>query len=271
MSDQQLLLDPLWSGIVHYGSPVVRHWLFAGWLSLLSYVLSCLYFTWKDAARHRSKLQKDYWPTLKHMIAAALPQLAVYFGLDAAFTWLFPQLNELPVHAPTLTRFLFEVSASFVVGDFLIYWEHRLMHWIPYLRKNVHSVHHEYHAPFSWAGGWVHPAEDVVVVICQLATPLALGIHPLSLWVFAFIWVVLLIEEHSGHDVFWAPYQWLPFVGGGAAPHDIHHYRPDKNFSFVFIVWDHLFGTFSPVVDPPRRPRNYRKWWEWSASGTNEM
>ena len=53
-------------------------------------------------------------------------------------------------------------------------------------------------------------------------------------------------------------------LGGGGAPHDIHHYWPNKNFGFVLTCWDHLFGTFSPVVEPPKKPQYYTKWWEWS-------
>lgn len=113
-------------------------------------------------------------------------------------------------------------------------------------------MHHAYTAPFSWAGGCVHPLEDLSVIICQTVAPLLLGHHPLSFWIFVIIWVVLLVEEHSGHDVRWSPYNWMPFarspMGGGGAPHDIHHYKVTKNYGFVLCVWDHMFDTFEPVV-----------------------
>ncbi len=32
-------------------------------------------------------------------------------------------------------------------------------------------MHHAYKTPFSWAGGWVHPLEDLLVVACQIITP----------------------------------------------------------------------------------------------------
>ena len=135
----------------------------------------------------------------------------------------------MPALAPTLPTLGRELLVAFVVGDFFIYWEHRLMHAFAFTRTHIHSWHHAYYAPFSWAGGVVHPAEDAVVVVCQIAAPLALAHHPLSFWLFVFAWTVLLIEEHSGHDVRWAPYNWMPFascpMGGGAAPHDIHHYK----------------------------------------------
>ena len=263
----EFILTKPWSACLHYGEPYVSHWLFPGWLTLISYVLICVYFTVLDVGRCSSKIQKDWWPSYGDMVRAAVPQLLAYFGLNLLFTLLYPDHLTLPRAPPSLATFLGEVCASFVVGDFLIYTEHRVMHAVPWLRNNIHSVHHEYHAPFGWAGGWVHPLEDVVVVLCQISFPLLYGVHPLSLWVFSFVWVALLVEEHSGHDVFWAPYNWMPFAkmptGGGAAPHDIHHYKPNKNFGFVLIVWDQLFGTFTPVRDPPVKPSNYTQWWEW--------
>ena len=46
--------------------------------------------------------------------------------------------------------------------------------------------------------------------------------HPLSFWIFISLWVICLVEEHSGHDVWWSPHKFLPFsMGGGAAPRNI--------------------------------------------------
>jgi cholesterol 25-hydroxylase len=257
-------LQPLWELVVEQ-CPLTRHWLFAGWLTLASYIIFCVYFTWKDVFRHHSKLDTDYWPSSEDMVRAALPQLVVYFGLDSLFTYLYPELSTLPERAPTLLQFLGEVCVSFVAGDFFIYWEHRVMHIIPYLRTHIHSVHHDYHSCFSWAGGWVHPAEDVVVILCQITVPLLCGFHPLSLWTFTFWWVAFLVEEHSGHDVWWAPHHWLPFsMGGGATPHLPHHMYPAKNFGFVLLVWDHLFGTYAAPTTPLVKPKHYRSWWEYA-------
>ena len=78
------------------------------------------------------------------------------------------------------------------------------------LRRHVHSVHHEYTAVFSCGCGWVHPLEDIVAVICQAIPVLLIRPHPLTQWLFAALWVVCLVDEHSGHDVWWSPYQLLP-------------------------------------------------------------
>jgi len=262
--DQSLrLMQPLWERLVAAGMPYVTHRFFPGAVATASYFISCAYFTFLDVTKSSTKVQKDYWPDANVMWAAAWPQILAYGGGQVIMwsTWAADREGnsvELPLLAPSLLEFSWHLALCLVVGDFLIYWEHRIMHMIPFTRKHIHSVHHEYTAVFSWAGGWVHPLEDAIVVLCQAITPVLLAVHPLTFWIFAFVWVLCLIDEHSGHDVWWSPYQLLPFnnrpLGGGAAPHDIHHYQVTKNFGFVFCAWDHLFGTFEAVVPEPKNP-----------------
>jgi len=121
------------------------------------------------------------------------------------------------------------------------------MHKIAWLRNHVHAMHHEHTSPmFSWAAGWVHPVEIALAIVCEMAFPVLYKVHPLSLWFFIATWVFWLCEEHSGDHVWWSLWNMLPFgVGGGSVPHDIHHApHTTRNFSFVFVVWDKLFGTF---------------------------
>jgi len=164
---------------------------------------------------------------------------------------MFDYRVDLPQRAPSLFEFARDLTIMLIVGDYYIYFEHRTMHHFPVLRDHIHSVHHEYKKVFSWAGGWVHPLEDLAAVVTQVTCPVVfLHPHPLTFWVFVCLWTLLLVDEHSGHDVWWSPYVWLPFsTGGGGAPHDIHHYKPHTNFGFVFCIWDILFCTMKDVTD----------------------
>ena len=250
------LLQPLWTLLLKRWPSSLSQPGFGGVIGLVSFFLSCVGFSILDLMRSSTKIQKDVWPSARDMLRAGGPQLLIYTVLNI-LGWSLDQHIALPRHAPSLATVAAEVLVAFCIGDFLIYSQHRMMHAVPFLRKHIHSWHHAYMAPFSWAGGVVHPLEDAIVVGTQVVAPLALGHHPLSFWLFVAIWVALLIEEHSGHDVWWAPYNWMPFaspVGGGAAPHDIHHYKVTKNFGFVLVVWDVLFGTYEPVVEPPNSP-----------------
>src|SRR3989338_8796175 len=143
----ELILQGVWDWILQKGGKYVQHWLFPGWVTMGVYIMICLYFTIKDLCRANSKIQKDYWPSVKDMLVAAIPQIVIYFSLNAIFSYFYPIYLSLPAQAPSLFTFFTEIAICFVVGDFLIYWEHRIMHMIPFLRIHIHSVHHSYHAP----------------------------------------------------------------------------------------------------------------------------
>lgn len=246
------LLQPLWSLILKSGQPWISHWLFPTVIGLVSFVVTCLFFTVKDLRRQAAnKVNSDVWPTKEQLLRAAIPQLIIYFGGNLLGWRLAPFRLPMPAEAPTVTRLLVEIVFCFLVSDFLIYWEHRIMHAVPLLRRHIHSTHHRYLHPFAWAGGWVHPLEDLVVILCVATPILLIAPHPLSVWIFVASWVALLIEEHSGYDVFWSPYHWLPFtMGGGGAPHDPHHnLSKNQNYGFVFAIWDQVYGTFLSVED----------------------
>ena len=237
-----LALQPLWEALTTR-VPLTHHVLFPSFVALGTFYASCALFSAWDALQARPGLGKVLrecaWPQIRaHAVANAVGWVLV--GGAAA-------TRALPAEAPTVARLGAEVAASFVVGDFLIYWEHVAMHRVAWLRNRVHATHHEYTTPmYAWCAGWVHPIEIAVALACEAAFPVAYGVHPLSLWFFVATWTICLVEEHSGQHFRWSLYEWMPLgIGGGSKPHEIHH-APflTKNFSFIFAVWDHLFGTF---------------------------
>lgn len=74
-------LQPVWDAVLYYGEPYISHWLFAGWLTLVAYVLTCLYFTWKGVFV-RADVFTAFWggrrdvitrPTLRPVRYRSLP------------------------------------------------------------------------------------------------------------------------------------------------------------------------------------------------------
>lgn len=79
-------------------------------------------------------------------------------------------------------------------------------------------------------------------------------VHPLTFWLYECIFIGILLEEHSNHDVWWSPGHWVPGIFGGAVPHDVHHLKVMTNYGFIFAIWDRMFGTFLP---PSCLSKNY--------------
>ncbi|EER07428.1 Cholesterol 25-hydroxylase, putative [Perkinsus marinus ATCC 50983] len=229
-SPPEVLLQGVWDevrAVDQWGDMhVVSHIIFPSIWASVAFVLVCLYFTFfYDIPRMmRTKIQPSKWPTTRDIIIASIPQTTIYVVMNGFLFYYLDTHVHLVKEAPSLLQFTKELMACLVVGDFCIYWYHRWMHAVPFLLRNVHGVHHGYRAVYSWAGGILHPMEDICVVACNIWYPWLFQCHWLTVNAFTFIWTLNLIEEHSGHDVWWAPYNLLPFnLGGGAAVHDLHH------------------------------------------------
>eukprot|EP01064_Diplonema_japonicum_P019394 TRINITY_DN280_c0_g2_i2.p1 TRINITY_DN280_c0_g2~~TRINITY_DN280_c0_g2_i2.p1 ORF type:complete len:321 (+),score=64.14 TRINITY_DN280_c0_g2_i2:73-1035(+) len=242
---------------LEHGMPYLTNMYFEATLTYLVWFATGMYFTYLDVTRSPTKIQKDYWPTNWEMLSCAVPQIIVY-GLGVVIGWVqwvkHPQemsqvIQEAP---PTFIEMIFQIVVTFLIFDFVMYWQHRALHTVPWLRNNIHSVHHVFSAPFGWAGGWVHPVEQAGLIL-GAAVPAYMICHPFARWWFFSTMVMILVDGNSGHSVWWSPFNWLipghgiDRLGNGAEVHDVHHYLPTKNFALILIVWDKVFGTY---VDP---------------------
>ena len=246
------LLQPLWSYLLEHWGSIISYWMFPAIVGWFVYVGVGCYFALKDIGPWRSeatRVHKDEWPTARDILYVGGVQAGIYTLMNVG-VWLVDDHSvALPTEAPTVWEFVRDLTVSLVVGDFLVYLEHIVHHKVSFLYSNVHYVHHRFKTDlFAWCAGWVHPFETAVFAFCEILYPCILyPVHPLTLWVFEFVFISLLLEEHSGHDLWWSPYRWVPSVCGGAVPHSLHHTKVKVNFGFLFAVWDKMFGTF---LDP---------------------
>ena len=118
--EESMLLDPLWKWLL-VTFPQTTHPSFAGLWGLIVFVVCCCAFTVLDVTHSNTKIQKDWWPTTGDLLKASIPQVAIYFGLNA-LGWHAGRDAPvvLPAHAPSLCQFLGQMLESFVIGDFLI-------------------------------------------------------------------------------------------------------------------------------------------------------
>jgi sterol desaturase/sphingolipid hydroxylase (fatty acid hydroxylase superfamily) len=139
----------------------------------------------------------------------------------------------------------------FIVYDFCSYWTHRISHFCRFFWAS-HVVHHSadhYNLTVNFRQSWFQYTK-VIFFIPLLLT----GVHPV---------IFFVANQLSLLYQFWVHTEAIgklgPFVEkymGTPSNHRVHHGSQekylDKNFGAVFMIWDHLFGTFQYEVEKPK-------------------
>jgi sterol desaturase/sphingolipid hydroxylase (fatty acid hydroxylase superfamily) len=141
---------------------------------------------------------------------------------------------ELPATLPELQVSILSFIVCSILADITHYWVHRLLHVVPFLRHNVHYIHHQYEGTlYAWVVMQVHPLEAVLINV-SLYWPFVLFAHPIVTWIFAIVGPLYSTIIHSG---------WTSSIN--AVDHQIHHeLNSTRNFGNMFRLWDQLFGTY---------------------------
>ncbi len=159
-----------------------------------------------------------------------------FFGIQGTF---FAPLSSLPL--------FMRVIFYYIVGDFIHYWAHRLMHQ-PFLWR-IHKWHHS-PTHVSWAGGFRATVLDTVLLNFGFvfAWPI-LGDVSYNLKLILLVFG-LLINDWMHLNVYFRV-RFLEHVVIMPRYHHIHHSSNKehyiKNLAALFPIWDKLFGTY---VDP---------------------
>jgi sterol desaturase/sphingolipid hydroxylase (fatty acid hydroxylase superfamily) len=139
----------------------------------------------------------------------------------------------------------------FAMRDFIYYWVHRAEHRIRLLWAS-HMVHHSPQSIGFTTAVRVPWMEAVYKPWLGLWVPL-IGFHPVAA-IALDVLAATMAQMYHTRSIRQIPVLERIFVT--PSTHRVHHgSNPeyiDKNFGAVFIVWDHLFGTFEPEVAPVR-------------------
>ncbi len=184
-----------------------------------------------------------WWTDLCYM-------LGQYLVLDGAVLWILAY-GEHWVHAATPTGLRNAVSGLNVwvqailviaMGDFLIYWGHRLQHRIGFLWR-FHAIHHSAEHLDWLAAHREHPLDSIYTMFLVNAPIFAFGFPLKALVFFAGfrgLWAVFI---HANVRLPIGPLKML--IG---AP-ELHHWHHDRNrdsgnYGNVSPLMDLLFGTY---------------------------
>jgi sterol desaturase/sphingolipid hydroxylase (fatty acid hydroxylase superfamily) len=134
--------------------------------------------------------------------------------------------------------------------DFLYYWWHRASHVVNVLWA-VHAVHHQ-SEDMNFAVALRQPAFEALTII-PFHLPLALvGVEP---WIYVSCYALDLIYQFWVHTELTRSHPALEWVLNTPSAHRVHHginaQYLDKNYGGILLLWDRLFGTYEPEVEPP--------------------
>lgn len=155
--------------------------------------------------------------------------------------WHIAAFAQLPLYA--------QVVAIYVIKDFFVYWQHRFEHEWPVLWQ-FHKTHHSQSVMTPFAV-FRFPIIDRAFDAATLAIPSALVTSNAE----APLIVVLLLQLHDilNHSNLGWTYGWFGHIVNGPAFHEVHYSAApehvDHNYSNLFSIWDHIFGTYAPRGD----------------------
>jgi len=139
-----------------------------------------------------------------------------------------------------------QAAVVFVAADFMSYWVHRGMHASPALWE-AHKVHHSATDLNLMIAFRFHPLEKIVLAFADVALFLVLGATFEVFVIAGFVNMLLGQVQHARVDWTYGP---LGMILVSPAFHRFHHSRHredfDHNFGARLVVWDRLFGTYSP-------------------------
>ena len=141
-------------------------------------------------------------------------------------------------------------AIAFVADDFFYYLVHRAGHRIRWLWAS-HVIHHSsqhYNLSTALRQTWTGPVSLGILIKIPL---FLIGFHPAML---AFVGGLNLIYQFWIHtETIDRMPRWFEAVMNTPSHHRVHHATNprylDTNYAGVFIVWDKMFGTFTPEVD----------------------
>jgi sterol desaturase/sphingolipid hydroxylase (fatty acid hydroxylase superfamily) len=147
------------------------------------------------------------------------------------------------------------LAVFWVVGDFAMYWWHRLQHANRFLWA-LHSVHHSQRQLNLFTAWRRHPLENLILTVLIFfgIFHLVLGVPTQGWMPLAVVITSLTAIQHAQLDWRFGPLQRIvvsPWF------HSFHHStdaaHANSNFGFLFSAWDHLFGTAVPEQPRPLR------------------
>jgi sterol desaturase/sphingolipid hydroxylase (fatty acid hydroxylase superfamily) len=188
------------------------------------------------------QLGKRTWLEVLANLSPLIPVIITTGMVTAFVIWLFSSVAKVAL--VTLPINIWTILGAIVLVDFMYYWDHRLGHRVRALWAFSHSVHHS--SPLfnqttglriSFVDGFISPWYYTPIIF--------LGFDP---FLVASAFGVILAYQQWIHTETIGKLGWFDVLFNSPSNHRVHHgvqeQYLDKNYGAIFMIWDHLFGTY---------------------------
>lgn len=177
-------------------------------------------------------------------------QLGLWLLLQTLSAW--PENWKTPWVGPLATLpFGLQLGLGLLLLDGLIYYQHRLFHWIPWLWR-LHAIHHSDPQMDVTSGVRFHVLELFLSLGYKAVWSWLLGIGWLTLAVFEIWLMVMALWTHSNIRLSPSAEHWLSYILVTPAFHLRHHSllkgEQQHNFSGGLVWWDQWGKTTYPIA-----------------------
>ncbi len=205
--------------------------------------------------KDQPKFRKDFWLDFFYMFFNFfLFSLIVYnaasevgVNLFNDFLGLFGVQNVVAIEIGSWAVWV-QLLTMFVLRDFIQWWVHRLLHWVPALWE-FHKVHHSVEQMGFAAHLRFHWMETVVYRSIEYLPLAMIGFGIDDFFIVHIVSLSIGHFNHSNLNVNLGPFK---YIFNNPAMHIWHHahdipkgYKYGVNFGLSLSIWDYLFGTAS--------------------------
>jgi exosortase len=181
------------------------------------------------------------------LIASAIISFAMPGGIHA-----YAQAAPLGPLARAGMPMAIQMVLTFLFVDLWRYWEHRLLHRVPFLWR-VHLVHHSDTQVDVTTTERHHPFESVLSTATMMALMLYCGLPAAGVGLYIVVATVVALWSHANLHSPERVDRLLRWVFVTPRVHAVHHSsvaaETDSNYGTVLTAWDRLFGSY---IDPVR-------------------
>lgn len=188
------------------------------------------------------------WPANAGLVLldTALARVLLPAGAVGAALWAEARgvglFNRLDL-APWL-----EWGLAIVLLDLAIYWQHRLLHAVPWLWP-LHRVHHTDTTLDATSALRFHPLEILLSLAFKVALALVLGVAPVAMLAFEILLSGFALVTHANLALPAGLDRIVRWVLVTPTMHRVHHSvrvrEQRSNFGFNLSCWDRLFRSYT--------------------------